>query len=423
MVFNRFYRYDFAVTQIFNDTSLSAKYYGITISAHLLSYTPTSVVQLVTATEKPFFVDPMTFVFARDIKNICRNGSIRRSYKKLIDEYGSPFGNCTPDGRLSPNCFKRRDGTMDDVLIADVCRRVLDFQTSRFRVTTPFSKYFKLLGETKTPFSPYPAFLVAPYFFAESYESAWYSISLKFALQARAMKGGNQLYPVICISKDIIYDNEKVIQIVQDYAGFDGYLLWVDDLDEEHVSPMLLAGLKTLISQLSAYGKPIDSLYGGYLCDLLGKFGLTGYSSGICYGEQRSVDAKGGGAGNRYYVPTVHLKISEDLANAFFAESTRNNNLMCQCQTCNEIRKDLPPLVDARIYSDAFFANMDFLDFRRHFVNVKFDESTRLATLNPAQVASLLDQNIRAVSNIDRIPGHPSELSSEHLRAWRTLFE
>src|SRR5208337_59213 len=125
MVFNRFYRYDFAVTQIFNDTSLSAKYYGITISAHLLSYTPTSVVQLVTATEKPFFVDPMTFVFARDIKNICRNGSIRRSYKKLIDEYGSPFGNCTPDGRLSPNCFKRRDGTMDDVLIADVCRRVL----------------------------------------------------------------------------------------------------------------------------------------------------------------------------------------------------------------------------------------------------------------------------------------------------------
>lgn len=422
MVFNRFYRYDFAVTQIFNDRSLSAKYYGISISAHLMSYTPTSVVQIVTATKKPFFVDPMTFVFARDIKNICRNGSIRRSYKKLIDEYGSPFNSCTPEGRLSPTCFKRIDRTINDTLIADVCRRVLDFQKSRFRVTTPFSKYAKLLGQTDTPFSPYPAFLVAPYFFAESCESDWYSISLKFAIQARTMKGSDQLYPVICISKEILYDNEKVIQIVRDYSGFDGYLLWVDDLDEEHVSPMLLEGLKSLISKLSTYGKPIYSLYGGYLCDLLGKFGLTGYSSGICYGERRSVDAKGGGAGNRYYVPTVHLKISEDLANAFFAESTRNNNLMCQCQTCKEIRKDLPPLVDPRIYSDAFFANMDFLDFRRHFVNVKFEESTYLATLNLTQVASLLDQNISASSDIDRIPGHPSELSSEHLRVWRTLF-
>jgi hypothetical protein len=423
MVFLRFYRYDFAVTQIFNDPDLATKYYGISISAQMLAYTPTSVIELLTATKKPFFVDPMTFVFARDIKNICRNGVIRRSYKKLMDEYGSPFNSCTPDGRLSSGCFKGNNGRFVDEQIQNVCKRVLEFEKNKFKAATPFAKYFQLLGKAETPFSPYPAFLVAPYFFAETYESDWYRISLRFAQQARSMKGNDPLYPVICISKDILYEKNTVIRIVKDYEGFDGYILWIDDLDEERVSPVLLRGLKTLVSKLADYGKPVLSLYGGYLCDLLGKFGLSGYSSGICYGEKRSVDTKGGGAGNRYYIPTVHVKISEDLANAFFAESLRNNSLICLCPTCSEIREDLPPLTDARIYSDAFFANMNFLDFRKHFVNVKFEESNYLAAISRPEVASLLNRDILAISNIDRIVGHPSELASDHLRAWRTLFE
>lgn len=423
MTFARFYRYDFAVTQIFTDSGLSSKYDGICISAHLLSYTPTSVIQLLNETKKPFFIDPMTFVFARDIGNICRNGIVRRSYRKLMSDYGPPFSSCSANAKLTSSSFEKSFGVLDDTLINDVCKRVLNFQQTKCNISTGFAKYDKLLKKKGfEPHSVFPDFLVAPYFFAGHRGPGWYEISLGLARQARELKGDAKLYPVICISKDILWDNAQISDIVKDYEGFDGYLLWVDDLDEENVS-YVLKGLKTLIVKLATYTKPVLSLYGGYLCDLLGKFGLTGYSSGICYGESRSVDARGGGAGNRYYVPSAHLKVSEDLANAFFAESGKNKNLMCRCPTCSEIHNSLSSSSSPQEYSDLFFAHMDFLDFRRHFVNVKFEEKRNLDTSNKTQVAASLGGDIQAISDVDRIPGHPSELTPDHLRVWRTLFE
>ena len=199
-------------------------------------------------------------------------------------------------------------------------------------------------------------------------------------------------------------------------------MIWVDNLDEKNISDFELKGLKSLISKLAAYNKPVYSLYGGFLFDLLRKFGLSGYSSGICYGEGRSVDTKGGGAGNRYYVPTVHLKISEDLANLFFAESERNRNLMCSCSTCSEISSNIPSSLNAKEYSDRFFTLMDFLDFRRHFVNVSYQESEALENMNNEQILAMLNNNIQTISNIDSFLGKPSELSPRHLRFWRTLF-
>jgi hypothetical protein len=425
LAFARFYRYDFAVTQIFTDQSLSSRYYGISISAHLLSYTPTSVIQLLNETKKPFFIDPMTFAFARDLQNISRNGPIRRSYKKLMDDYGSPFSGCDCGINLMPSKFKKSDGTIDDLLIADVCKRVLGYQQNKCRASTGFAKYDKLLKKKGITLQPaLPAFLVAPYFFASRYGSEWYEISLRFAEQAKYQKGNAELYPVICISQDVLFDETQVSNIVKDYEGFDGYLIWLDDLDEENLASDEICNLKLLISGLSAYGKPVYSLYGGYLCDLLSKFGLTGYSSGICYGEKRSVDAQGGGAGNRYYMPTVHVKISEDLANAFFAESNKNKNLMCNCPTCSNIRNTLSSSLSSREYADLFFSQMDFLDFRRHFINVKFQEMMDLSKMNKDEVAASLDKNIRTISDIDSIPsGHPSELTQHHLRIWRTLFD
>jgi len=417
--FRRFYRYDFAVTQVFLD--MITKYYGIAVSAHLLAYTPTSVVQLLNDTQKPFFIDPMTFVFARDTMVITRNGRIRKSYAKLMVDYGPPFANCLDGHRTSPEDFKDNLGMLDEAVMTDVCRRVLDFQKAKCSITTAFPKYYQLLRKGKLPFSVSPSFLVAPYFFASRHGDEWYTISLRMARISRSLRGDHELYPVICISLDVLWDDAQISNIVNDYADFDGYLVWIDDLDEANVSGEL-NGLKTLVSKLSSYGKPVYFLYGGYLCDLLSKFGLTGYSSGICYGESRSVDTKGGGAGNRYYIPFTHLKISEDLANAFFAESEGNRATMCSCHTCGSIRSTLPPKIGPKDYSDMFFAQMDFLDYRRHFVDVKSREAHFLANSNDTQIASELDTDINVASSIDPFKGQPKELSTRHLRNWRSLF-
>jgi hypothetical protein len=228
------------------------------------------------------------------------------------------------------------------------------------------------------------------------------------------MKDDRQLYAVIFISSDILWDDSQISNIVNDYADFDGYVIWVSDLDEENVSSEL-SGLRMLISKLSSLGKPVYSLYGGYLCDLLSKFG-------ICYGESRSVDTKGGGAGNRYYIPFVHVKISEDLTNLFFAESKKNAATMCTCGTCSAIQSSLPTNLSAKDYSDKFFAQMDFLDYRRHFVNVKSQEAHFLSKSDRSQIATALDTDINTAANIDTFKGQPRELTPRHLRNWRTLF-
>jgi len=423
--FARFYRYDFAVTQIFTDASMASKYYGISISAHLLSYTPICVIQLLNQTKKPFFIDPMTFVFARDIENISGDNGIRRSYKRLMEDYGPPFTICSSGTRLKPTAFQKPDGTIVDTIIAEVCKKVLNYQKTKCQIDTGFAKYAKLLKKkgysNLQPLSP--DFLVAPYFYAERHGDEWYNISLRFAEQARLLKGDARLYPVICISREGLFDKAKVLEIVKDYKGFDGYLIWVSDLNEQELFSSELDGLKALISGLSNYGKPVYSLYGGYLCDLLAKFGLQGYSSGICYGEKRSVDTQGGGAGKRYYIPTVHLKISADLANAFYAVSDKNKRLLCKCPICSKIQADLPPLLSSNEYFDLFFHKMGFLDFRRHFVCVKSQEANTLAAQNPGQIVSSLEKDIAAIQDIDRIPDHPQQLEPRHLMVWRTLFK
>lgn len=420
MSFKRFYRYDFAVTQVLID--LSSKYDGIAVSAHILAYTPTSVVQIINETKKHFFVDPMTFVFARDLDSISKNGKIKKSYLKLIEAYGPPFSQCESGDKLIPSQFKDAIGELDESLINGICRRILQCQLKKCVVPTDFSKYKRILKKGEKPHSVSPSFLVAPYFFANRHGGEWYNISLQFAKEARTLKGDSQLYPVICIASDILWDDIQISNIVRDYEGFDGYLIWMDNLNEKTISETELRGLKKLVSTLAAYGKPVYSLYGGFLFDLLRKFGLSGYSSGICYGERRSVDTKGGGAGNRYYIPTVHLKISEDLANLFFSESERNRNLICSCPTCSEISENLPSSLNAKEYSDRFFTLMGFLDFRRHFVNAKYQENRVLENMNNEQVLAMLDNDISTISNIDSFSGKPSELSSRHLRFWRTLF-
>ncbi len=421
MPFNRFYRYDFASTQVFSD--LAPKYYGVAVTAHVLSYTPTSVVQLLNQVRKPFFIDPFTFVFARSLSNISRNGRMRRSFKKLVDDYGPPFSDVVSQkAPLISLSFKAPSGDLDDPSISAMCKTVMDFQRNKCVVNPSFPKYAKLLkrGIILQPLSP--SFVVAPYFFGERRGDDWYNISLRAAQLARSFKNGFDLYPVICISREVLWDAGQVAGVVRDYAGHDGYIIWVNEFDEENVSPSDLVGIKSLVSGLASFGKPVYSLYGGYLCDLLGKFGLSGYSSGICYGESRRVDTVGGGAGNRYYVPISHLKISDDLANSFFAQSRGNLRYMCSCQTCSTIRGNIPSTLAPVDYADRFFAQMDFLDYRRHFVNVKHQEMSSMESMTNSQVLDSLDLDALAISGLDPFPEQPSELRPSHLRTWRRLF-
>ncbi len=423
--FRRFYRFDTTSTEVFKE--LKDKYYGIVVSAHILSYTPTSVIQLLNAVDKPFFIDPFTHVFARDIDIIRstkgKKKGIKNSFKKLMDDYGVPFSNCKTGKAFAPTMFKQVS-SFDDTLIDTCCKIVLDFQRTKCKVTTSFPKYEKLLKREQLPQSVYPSFLVAPYFYIDKYSSDWYAITERFAKRSLLFKGNDKLYAVICISTNMLYNTTNLDKMVTDYDGFDGYLIWINNLDEENITTDELEGLRRLIKKLVEYGKPVHSLYGGFLMDLLAKFGLTGYSSGICYGETRNVDSRGGGAGVRHYVPTIHIKISAGIANEFFALSNKNLQLLCSCDVCSAIRSKIPKSLSAKDYTDRFFTNMSFLDHRRHFVTVKYDEIAFIENNGETSIDKKLQKEIGDIDDADPIPKDPPpELKSKHLKVWRKLFQ
>lgn len=420
LTFDRFYRYDFAVTKIFNE--MLSKYYGIVVSGHILSYSPRSVVQILNETNKPFFVDPMTFVFARDIDIISRKGKIRRSYQKMMDNYGSPFSDCISGNPLSPSTFKNSDGSLNDTLIRHITKNVIQCQEDKLVISEDLKRYDRLLKKGIPPTPVSPSFLVPPYFYANMYDNDWYNISLRFAELSRDLFSDKVIMPVLCFSRDLLWDDEIIKNIVHDYQGFDGYIIWINQLKEKYIREFELSRIKNLISQLATNGKPVYSLYGGFLCDLLGKFGLAGYSSGICYGESRSVDTRGGGAGNRYYVVNAHLKISEGLANAFFERSDYNKSLICSCPTCSEIIDTMPSTLRRREFVDLFFSQMDFMNFRRHFVNVKFQEANMLQNLSIDSIKQYLENDIKALSKTDSFDGQPDDLEPIHIKTWSQLF-
>ena len=425
--FRRFYRFDTTSTEVFKE--LKDKYYGIVVSAHILSYTPTSVVQLINTVNKPFFIDPFTHVFARDMDIICKvknKTKLKKSFEKLIDDYGVLFSDCKKMQKFTVSKFKKNTSFNDD-FIDRYCKSVLDFQHNKCKVNPSFPKYEKLLKKEALPTSVKPSFLVAPYFYIDKYSSDWYEITLHLARRAKKLKGDFELYIAICISSDMLYDLPNIDKMIHDFDGFDGYLIWIDNLDEERIITDELDGLKRLIRGLGNYEKPVYSLYGGFLMDLLAKFALGGYSSGICYGEKRSVDSKGGGADIRHYVPATHVKISADIANQFFAESKRNLELLCACSVCTEVRAKIPSNLSAKDYADKLFADMQFLDHRRHFVAVKYDEMVFVEDNDKNSLKDLLQNQIELIDNTDPVPSTgneppPHKLSSKHLKIWRKLF-
>lgn len=186
-------------------------------------------------------------------------------------------------GKNVKNILKRRQLIPKDfldansTLIQDFTKNIISFQKDIFK-TIPSQQsileYTKILGK-KTE-APAPLFLTTPYFYFTSIDDPWYEISIKIAKQSIKLKGEHELYAVLCFSKELLRNEYYIEKIVKDYAGFDGYLIWISDFDEKVESEEYLSGLKTFVKKLSKSKKPIFTLYGEFFSLLLSKLGLTG---------------------------------------------------------------------------------------------------------------------------------------------------
>lgn len=435
---NLFYRYGFAEKELFRKCAGSL--HGLAISAQMLAYTESTIYATLMAAvqegrELPFFIDPMTYVFARRIDNLRVDGKIKKSFKLLMAEYGPTIEACANKGELRIDQFIDPYGKVNDSVIQEIVSRVLDFQRNKLNAFTAKSsipKYAKILKKAPPTAPLLPSFLVAPYFYWGSRNDPYYKINLALSRAANSSKKEMQLFAVLCFSKELLLDENALAQVVKDYEGFDGYLLWVSGLDEESTPHSYILGLRSLVTKLSEYHKPIYSLYGGYLMLILSKFGLSGFSTGICYGTDRDVDAPvaSGGFQERYYLPMIHRKRMETNLRLSLSVSANNAGLLCDCDLCDSIKKKLANSLPmpAKNYVDQFFDVLQSTKngFREHFVKARYKELLTIEKESVSAVATRLKLEALLIDKADPPPPFPppfqNPLTSGHLRDWALLL-
>jgi len=365
-------RYGTAADQKYLLGDLRDSYDQIIFNASIVAHMPDAIASFIgERAKKPYFIDPQTHGFQHDVSHLLsvsetREGEIKRSVRRLLEEYGEPVQLRVGDSHESvlPEDFE------DDRLRKAFCRRVLEFQLNSIEKRTQESdaaKYYKYLkGKGKAVATNLrPSLLVAPYFYMTSSTlNRWLPVNVACARESQEYteKQNIPLAVQIVISRDLL-EGRKLRPVVTEYENSGVkpvvFLVWVDSFSELQASEDELRTFVEFLRQLGTLAD-IVNLYGGFFSLALSRCGLVKPLVGVChgleYGEDRGVLPVGGGIPvAKYYLPALHarLRFREALRAVRALQGLKSVDdflsRICECEECRRvIRSD--PVVDFREY-------------------------------------------------------------------------
>jgi len=334
-----------------------------------------------------YALDPRTPILQADFDR----QSIRRAHLEIADVHGPTVRQIFLSGPLRPADVSP--------LAADIAARVLSFQKQFAQQSAEkVDKYAALLGEEVESAYGGPHFLIPPYFRSSGRNDPWYQVSLDVAKAAVREKERYRLAPVLHITEG--FPENEFEAMANDYnnPGFDGLIVFVNDLQEYVARATTLTKYANLVALLQGQGKPLFGLFGGYFTLLLRKVGLGCFSNAVGYGEFRdSGRHEGGQAVSRYYIPKLHRYFTvtdgETILNI-----VGGGLLRCACSVCRRRR----PLTD--------FTSRELLD---HFLNARL---TEIHQAGPTGLSDLLDELDETRQRLENYPMRFDWYS--HLREW-----
>ena len=367
---------------------------------------------------KPFFVDPMAYMFALppDATIDPKTQKVRSGVSVLANRYGSLLKTIAGKRALSAGDFLKYRDAIDEVTDNALAYAREKLGAGDINLFNPYlDKYAQLamdgddIPHSSTAITPWA--LIPPYFHFSDIDSDWYRVSLACARAAvRHKRDREALFPTIFMSPDILDFKGNIDQILLDFdePSFDGYFIWINDFSEEGASPERLANLIRLVSGLKALGKRVFKFHGGFFSILIHDLGLDGFSCGLGGRTDRNVFSYKWVAPKKpilpkFYVPSLHrvypLEEAAQLMKMF-------PFLRCQCAACSESYGN---------NLDAFTNQMKEPGYcERHFLNVRKQEV--VAAL--AGTSAMVEQLSETISQFTRknAPG------TRHLTKWRELL-
>lgn len=400
-------------------------YKGIIIPAHIASYFSKFCAGFIGSLQKPYFIDPITYIFARGPELIQRylkdrktgrtlrdalggkkKGEIRRSYKKIVEH---DYRSIIYDVARMKRALRPSDFTSENKL-DEFVNNVVKFQLNKLsKVPEKYKKYERYASkESKKIFTApnFPIFVVPPYFYFNSIEKeGWYQVNLTMIRKTKEVLGkGPRIFSVIFTSCQLLSKESK--RIIDDYgkSQSDGFLLWVDDFSG-YRDLRVLRIVKKFLKSLAEVGKDVIMLYGDYFSILLGYFGLKGFSCGICYGEHKSADQDldvEGAIPPRYYIELIKKKVQIETEIRRIDIPKEFPDFLCSCAICQ--RKSDPVMLD------------DF-ESKEHFLIVRANEIKRY---NEGLTASEQSKLFSELYNKYRNEPYFSPLA--HLNNWSKIL-
>jgi len=329
-------------------------YDAVIVPAHIASYYSAFCAEFIGSLQKPYLIDPMTYLFAsdppllkrfvkdrktgrtvRDTTGRKKKGDLKRSFSKLVEQhYGGLIE--TVGGEDRPLTAQDLSGT---TAADELVGRVVEFQTKLLsELPEKYRKYEKYVLKQGKPASgganP-PMCVVPPYFSLNGSDvPAWLVVNVNLLVRTKA-KTTLPVFPVILAGYQSLSLNAALFISKYAEAEPDGYLLWVDGFSSDQDVGALTA-VFGFVERLAKTGKPVILLYGDAFSLVLHFAGLRGFGCGICYAERKAstqdVDVEGL-IPPRYYVSLLKKKI-QIATEARRIDFSQYPDLRCDCAVC-----------------------------------------------------------------------------------------
>lgn len=400
-----FYRYGVAKDKKILQEDVDA-YYGISFSAHTACYYQKSIIIFLGGIKKPYFIDPVTYRFAIDLSKIFRKeGGIKKSFVKLLDLYGDKLRKIiiNENRSLRASDFYKNESFLNHDFINELCEQVISFQEKFNTEVLQAELFTKLMmyADKKIPEPEKPDFLIPPYFYAWDTNDPWYNIS-KHCAEASRKFTSLPISPIICISKSVLLDDQQLNKIVADYDSFDQIILWISDFDSTQEGTAFLRGFLNLITKFQEKDKEVLSLYGNYFDLILSKKGLSGFSTGLGYGESKDVaSSTGGPLPTRYYLHFLKYYAPPLDAQGYL---TKHGELSCHCKICN---------------SSIAIADLSDIDAKKHFL---YSRKNELIHIESKQLNEICAELINIFQKLDGSELDIYGFRSIHLYNWADVL-
>lgn len=262
------------------------------------------------------------------------------------------------------------------------------------------------------------AYLVAPFHYSKTLTSEWLEVDLKLISEAReylATKGRKEkLFAAICTSIEELTDEENRKLLVNRYSKHpvDGYLFYVDAIQEQTSVPGQLYSYLSTLMDFKALGKPLIACRVGNLGIGLVSLGIDAFETGIAslsfFSEKTLLEDRPVNYTMqvKYYVPALLMNLQIEAATDIL-KSEQYSALACQCPYCRGQN-------DETLRRNA----------KEHFLYQRFQE---MNTINDLSEEKRLQAFLERASNALRLSGEIRRklginIPTQHFKTWLEVF-